>query len=138
MYSYVGWWVLAIPLRFDSDLDPNTRFSDWDLLMRYHWGQGVGHLHVHQSTSRCIPDQPPEQPIVVDALDDPGTEELPDSEGLDINAADMDDDISDESNNLEFALKDHDVEDWGDVESDTADDNGPLDSESEDDGGIYD
>ena len=35
------------------------RFSDWDLLMRYHWGLGVGHFHAHQSasTSDCVSDQ---------------------------------------------------------------------------------
>ena len=28
-----------------------ARFSDRDLLMCYHWGLGVGHVHVHQSAS---------------------------------------------------------------------------------------
>ncbi|KAF8237944.1 hypothetical protein L208DRAFT_1506424, partial [Tricholoma matsutake] len=34
----------------------SPRFSDRDLLMRYHWGLGVGHFHAHQSalTSGCI------------------------------------------------------------------------------------
>ena len=32
------------------------RFSDWDLLMHYHWELGVGHIHAYQSayTSGCI------------------------------------------------------------------------------------
>ena len=36
------------------------RFSDRDLLMRYHWGTGVGHLHAHQPLSNdgSISDEP--------------------------------------------------------------------------------
>jgi hypothetical protein len=26
------------------------RFADQDLMMRYHWGSGVGHHHAHQAT----------------------------------------------------------------------------------------
>ena len=42
------------------------------------------------------------------------------------------DDIDDKLDNPEFGLGDYDVEDWEDVESNTADDDG-LDLESEDD-----
>ena len=68
----------------------------------------------------------------IDALDAPGTEEMPSGEDLDTDAADMDDDIDNQSDSPEFALEDHDVEGWEDVESNTADDNA-LNPESEDD-----
>ena len=95
--------------------------------MQYHWGQGIGHLHAHQCSSQCIP----KSTVAIDALDDPGTDELPSSEALATNAADMDD-IDDKLDNPEFSLRDYDVEGWEDVESDTADNDG-LDLESEDD-----
>jgi len=83
---------LAILLRFNTDLDPNTRFSDQDLLMRYHWGEGVGHLHAHQSTSLSISNKSSEQLMAIDTLDDPNTEELPGSKE-DTHATDTDDDV---------------------------------------------
>lgn len=104
--------------------------------MRYHWGQGVGHLHAHQSTSHCIPDQSSEQPMAINALDDPDPEELPDGEDSDTCAADKVDDY--ELDNPEFALEDRDLDGWEDLESDAADDAVHNPESEDDDGDIYD
>ena len=99
--------------------------------MRYHWGEGVGHLYAHQSTSLSIPNKSSEHSMAIDTLDNPNTEELPGGKE-DTHAADMDDNANHESDSLEFTLKDCDFEGWEDVESDTMDDNA-HDPESEDD-----
>jgi hypothetical protein len=40
-----------------------SRFSARDLLMQYHWGLGVGHLHTHQpATTSAYTDSPEESP----------------------------------------------------------------------------
>ena len=102
--------------------------------MRYHWSLDVGHLHAHQTTSSCIPDNS----TGIDALDDQYTE-LPDGE--DNHAADVDDDMYHELDNPEWSLEDRDVKGWEDVESDTVtadDDNNNYEHDSEDDDrGIY-
>jgi hypothetical protein len=109
------------------------RFSDQDLLMRYHWGLGVGHLHVHgsTSTSSCILDKS------IDTSDDLFADPEP-LGGRDMHATDMDSSASYESDNSEMALEDRDLEGWEDVEGDTSDDGNDIDHDSEDDyGGIY-
>jgi len=100
--------------------------------MQYHLGLGVGHLHIHQTTSSCIPDNS----TGIDALDDQYTE-LPDGE--DNHAVDMDNDMYHESDNPELSLEDHNFEGWEDVESNTADDdnNNHEHDLEDDDGGIY-
>jgi hypothetical protein len=30
---------------------PIHRFVDWDMVMRYHWGLGIGHVYSHHSGS---------------------------------------------------------------------------------------
>ena len=99
--------------------------------MRYHWGLGIGHIHVHRPTSAsgCIPNQP------MDA-------ETSDSFSTDSEAVPADGDLEVTTANntcheLEFAdsemvLEDCDPEGWDDVESDTSEASN-YDGESEDD-----
>jgi hypothetical protein len=49
------------------------RFSAPDLMMRYHWGLGVGHYHAHQPTSSLHRDIA-SQPITNEPGDDQGNE----------------------------------------------------------------
>jgi len=100
--------------------------------MWYHWGLGVGHLHTHQTTSHCIPDNS----TGIDALDNQYTK-LPDGE--DNHAADVDDNMYHELDNRELFLEDCDFKGWEDVESDTTDDdNNNHEHDLEDnDGEIY-
>ena len=89
--------------------------------MRYHWGLGVGHLHVHQSTSS-------HQSMGINAPDEP-VPELPPGGG-DTRISDVEDD--DESDNSEMALEDREFEGWDDVESND-DGNNSDEQDSEDD-----
>lgn len=106
------------------------RFSDRDLLMRYHWGLGVGHLHAHGPISN--PSHIPDLPRDTDASDNL-SEAPPDG---DLHAAD----IADDNDNPEMVLDEHDFEGWDDVESDASEaGNGDSGEDSGDDyGGIYD
>jgi len=52
--------------------------------MRHHWGLGVGHLHVHQSASSCIPRESPD----IDPSDELHVD--PESGGEDTYTAEMD------------------------------------------------
>jgi len=62
--------------------------------MHYHWSEGVGHLHAHQSTSLSIPNKSTEQLMAIDTLDNPNTEELSGGEE-DTHATDLDDNAHD-------------------------------------------
>jgi len=73
--------------------------------MRHHWGLGVGHLHVHQSVSSCIPRESTD----INSLDELHVD--PESGGEDTYTAEMD---SDESDNLEMSLGDRGWEGWED------------------------
>ena len=85
--------------------------------MQYHWGLGVGHLYVHQSTS-C------HQSIVIDAPDESISESLP-------SGGDMRTEDDDESDDPEMTLEDREFEDW--EESDDSDGGKTNDQGSEDD-----
>ena len=112
------------------------RFSDRDLLMRYHWGLGVGHFHAHQSasTSGCVSD------LAEDAQDIqvPGMEP---QEALGETLAQANDrggsDIGYESDNPELSLEDRDLEGWDDIEMDDIGD-GDGDDDLEDIGELED
>jgi hypothetical protein len=113
------------------------RFSDRDLLMRYHWGLGVGHFHAHQSasTSGCVSD------LAEDAQDI----QVPDMEPQEAlgetlaHANDRGSDMGYESDNPELSLEDRDLEGWDDIEmDDVADVDGDEDiGELEDFTGMY-
>ena len=40
-------YLLSAIYHCNLRLMPYNSFSDRDLLMRYHWGMGVGHIHAH-------------------------------------------------------------------------------------------
>jgi hypothetical protein len=128
----------------DSDPDMDPRFSDRDLVMRYHWGLAVGHLHVHQpiSMSGPIPGDP-ESPRNTQDDDD----QFPDFEVdklSDENAHAQDGDSIDyDSDNPDLGLEERDLEGWEDVETDSGSEgDGCYDSEDmeepgEDSHGLY-
>jgi hypothetical protein len=106
--------------------------------MRYHWGLGVGHTHVHRPTSAsgCIPNQP----MDVETLDNVPTvtdpEAMSANEDLEVTTANT---TSQEFPDSEMVLEDCDPEGWDDVESDSSE-GGNIDDHdvSEDDfGDIY-
>jgi hypothetical protein len=97
-----------------------ARFSDRDLLMRYHWGLSVGHFHAHQpaSTSGRVSD------LAEDAQDI----QVPDMELQEAlresleQANDRGSDVGYESDNPELCLEDRDLEGWDDIEMDDVED----------------
>jgi hypothetical protein len=98
----------------------SPRFSDRDLLMRYHWGLGVGHFHAHQSaaTLGCVSD------LAEDSQDI----QAPDMEPREAfgetlaQANDRGSDMDYESDNPELCLQDRDLEGWDDIEMDDVED----------------
>lgn len=108
--------------------------------MRYHWGLGVRHIHVHQPTSAssCIPNR--DQPDVETSKSDNALTDLEtvlakgDLEVTTVNNA------CHEFADHEMVLEDCDPEGWDDVESDCdSSEGGGYDDDSEDDfGDIYD
>ena len=113
------------------------RFSDRDLLMRYHWGLGVGHFHAHQSasTSGCVSD------LAEDTQDiqGPGME-LQEASGESLTQANRrGSDMGYESENPELCLEDRDLEGWDDIEMDDIEDGdgGEVVEEPEDFTGMY-
>jgi hypothetical protein len=115
------------------------RFSDRDLLMRYHWGLGIGHFHAHQlaSTSGCASD------LAEDAQDIqvPDMELQETSAESPAQASDQASDVGFESDNPELCLEDRDSEGWDDIEMDDIEDgDGDEDEdtgEAEDFSGMY-
>jgi hypothetical protein len=104
--------------------------------VRYHWGMGVGHLHVHRATptSSCILQEDKS----IDTSDDLFADLEPLQGGRDTHVtADIDSgSASYESDNSEMALEDRDLEGWEDVEGDASEDgNDNIDNDSEDDYG---
>jgi hypothetical protein len=122
------------------------RFSARDLLMRFHYGLGVGHLHAHQSVASSRPGSIPQysspaehefdmeigdtqtqdQPAASSSSDHDfrSLNHQPDKIVEDIVNAQSLDEIerdSDDVDNPEFSLADHDHLDWEDVESDSGD-----------------
>ena len=105
--------------------------------MRYHWGLGVGHLHVHHpastsSSNSSIPDKPR------DIEDDQNTDHGPDNvseDASDIACAGSD---AYDSDKPEWDLDSHDLEGWED-ETDSGNDvdcRSELGSESENSDGV--
>ena len=106
--------------------------------MRYHWGLGVGHTHVHRPTSAssCIPNQS----MDTETLDNVPTtdpEAMSADEDLEVTTANN---TGHEFTDPEMVLDDCDPEGWDDVESDCSE-GGSIDDDhddSEDDfGDIY-
>jgi hypothetical protein len=101
--------------------------------MRYHWGLGVGHIHVHRPTSvsGCIPNQP----MDVETSDNvPRALAVPANGDLEATTATN---TCHEFADSEMTLEDYDPEGWDDVESDTSE-GVSNDQDSEDDfGDIY-
>jgi hypothetical protein len=107
---------VSLTIYYESNIDPdlNHRFSDRDLLMRYHLGLGIGHLPAHLSTSSY-------RSMSMDAQDEPVPESLP--IGGDVRTTDVDDDEDeDESDNSEMGLEDR--EGLDDLESDNSSEGG--------------
>jgi hypothetical protein len=99
-----------VSISCESDVDPdlNHRFSDRDVLMRYHLGLGVGHAHLSTSSYRIMS---------ADIEDEPTPESLP--TGGDVRARDVANDDY-ESDNSEMGLEDR--EGLDDLESDNSSD----------------
>ena len=105
--------------------------------MRYHWGLGVGHLHVHCPVSTSsgrsgIPGKPR------DIEDDQNADREPDNafEDASEDASNIDCASSDayDSDKSEWDLDNRDLEGWEDEETDSGNDidcRSGLDSESE-------
>ena len=113
------------------------RFSAPDLMMRYHWGLGVGHYHAHQPTSslhhditsQLITNEPG------DTQDNQSSNLEP--KGTSYRNADAlgDDDLEYISDNPELGLEDRHLPDegWQDTDTDgTSDDDGHSGSDYED------
>jgi hypothetical protein len=94
--------------------------------MRYHWGLGVGHLHVHQTQK--TPDHDgdpatPEAPWVEDSQADQTSDcilvdlNVRSENNMDAHPQEEDSDMCC-SDNSEFGLDDRQLEGWEDVESD--------------------
>ena len=108
--------------------DSNLRFSDRDLLMRYHWGLGVGHLHAHcpESTSNGRSGFLDEPSNIED--DDNATREPDD---VSEHASNTDGTRSDayNSDNSEWDLDNLDLEGWETDSSNDIDGRSERDSE---------
>jgi hypothetical protein len=108
------------------------RFSDRDLLMRYHWGLGVGHLHAHHSTSTsaCISDNRDADNQADESADPEPCELGPSHENahLNLEAHDTDSDLD----KPELGLDDRDPEGWEDVETDGSEGYGNGEHDSKD------
>ena len=89
--------------------------------MRYHWGLGIGHIYTHQPTSTSSSK--------FQVLDNQATK-FEDDQYVDLEVGEnstsvqgTDQDTADdthESENPEFGLDDHGLEDWEDVETDSS------------------
>jgi len=90
--------------------------------MWYHWGLGVGHLHIHQPS--CVPHKP----RGIAAPDDPIPKQLPGSGYT--QTTDIENDADHELNDPEMALEDCKLEGWD--ESDDLNDGDEEGSEDDD------
>ena len=89
--------------------------------MRYHWGLGVGHLHVHCPVSTSdgrngVPDQRR------DIEDDQNGDCEPDNVSEDASNIDCTSSDAGDSDKSEWGLDNRDVEGWGDGETDSDND----------------
>ena len=100
--------------------------------MRYHWGLGVGHIHMHRPTaaSGCIPNQPMDETSDSDNVptDPEAVLPVPADGDLEVTTANTCHEFADS----EMVLEDCDPEGWDDVESDTLEGSN-HDDDSEDD-----
>ena len=100
--------------------------------MRYYWGLGIGHLHVHGLTSTSPWN--PNEPRDADAPDNLSTNPEGPISDVEPNAMGSDGNACNGSINLEMTLDECDLEGWEDVESDTLETGcGNGKDESEDD-----
>jgi hypothetical protein len=116
---------------YSSDADLSLRFSDPDMMMRYHWGLGVGHYHVHQptSTSRLFTNEPG------DAQDDRSPNIEPEgTSDRNIHPGDGDDDFEYANDDPELGLEDRHLaeEGWESAGTDSSPDGGHSGSDFED------
>lgn len=59
---------ILIHSEVDADIFQYPSFVDWDMLMRYHWGLGVGHVGMGASCStEDSPTTPPSQTVPGDS-----------------------------------------------------------------------
>ena len=111
------------------------RFSAPDLMMRYHWGLGVGHYHAHQPTS-SLHHNITSQPITNEPGDNQDNQSSNlEPEGTSYSNVDAfgDDDLEYISDDPELGLEDRHLPDegWQDTDTD-ADCGGHSGSDSED------
>jgi hypothetical protein len=110
------------------------RFSAPDLMMRYHWGLGVGHFHAHQPTS-SLHHNITSQPITNEPGDTQDNQSSNmDAEGTSYRNADVleDDDLEYISDDPELGLEDRHLPDEGWQDTDTDGTGGDSGSDSED------
>jgi len=79
------------------------RFVDRDMLMRYHWGLGVGHIYSHVQRANG-PSAPTDTQTTSTAADEDSVNEEP-----------PDDDIASDAENPELGF-DNRGDDWTDIE----------------------
>jgi hypothetical protein len=90
------------------------RFSEYDLIMHYHWGLAIGHIHVHRPTGP--PSHNQEEPDIQDDHS-PGHKDV-----VGINESNVNTEAQDEnsgvcdSDDLKLGFEDHEHEGWDDVE----------------------
>jgi hypothetical protein len=88
-----------------------SRFSDRDLLMRYHWGLGVGHIYAYQPAGTFV--HTPEVNVPSAVLPESTLEENAEGNDTSGRTHDGNSDIYD-SDNPELTFDDRDGEGWED------------------------
>jgi hypothetical protein len=138
--NYYYYTCLSYSIRLLTLIMEFDRFSDRDLLMRYHWGLGVGHLHSHQSILSVSSD---EQSLIntkkLDGILDTNCN-LPPATTVDMPPAGVD--APYESDNPELGMEDRDSDGWSDdvdsnASQDHGEDNGDWNSEFDDCEDLY-
>jgi hypothetical protein len=101
--------------------------------MRYHWGLGVGHFHVHEPTSTFL--NITDKSAMMD-LETSGDVITTEPEALPTHAVN---DPDHKTADPEMGLEDHDPEGWEDVESDDSERDSicGIDSDNSDFGETY-
>lgn len=95
-----------------------ARFSDRDLLMRYHWGIGVGHLYAHQHATASVRIFEEDASVVQSLERGTGPLESPDEDDVSALTQDGNSEVYD-SDDPELGLEDREqeLEGWVDNES---------------------
>ena len=86
-------------------------FSERDLMMRYHWGLGVGHLYAHGPSSTSCCSEHDGDDIDLDPHEGSGDKQHVQDEDSD----------NYNSDHPELSLEDREAEGWEDVQSDNSD-----------------